>query len=205
MSYKYHERAIVLNEKNLMRCWDVAFNGYNGGADDTFVDWNGDETFRNATNNLDQPYDGPSIIAMVFPKGKTSWPNPILMKSQPGHEIPVSIDPENITVVNDKRMDIFDQPGWSERLKQYSETSCFPDFAMLHGTRKNAGDNSNESVTESTSVAFQGTIKIDRTGTGNWEHVRGAGHLGDSYVGCASVREGKGYRQDGAPSTFRMI
>ena len=37
MSYKYHERAMVLNERNLVRCWDVAFNGYNGGNDDRIM------------------------------------------------------------------------------------------------------------------------------------------------------------------------
>lgn len=30
MSYKYHERAIVTNEKNLIRLFDVAYDGYNG-------------------------------------------------------------------------------------------------------------------------------------------------------------------------------
>jgi len=27
MSYKYHERAMVTNEKNLIRLWDVAYDG----------------------------------------------------------------------------------------------------------------------------------------------------------------------------------
>ena len=31
MSYKYNEKAIVLNHKNLIRLWDVAYDGYNGG------------------------------------------------------------------------------------------------------------------------------------------------------------------------------
>ena len=30
MSYKYHERAMVTNERNLIRVYDVAFDGYNG-------------------------------------------------------------------------------------------------------------------------------------------------------------------------------
>jgi hypothetical protein len=206
MSYKYHERAIVLNEKNLMRCWDVAFNGYNGGCDDTFVSWSGEDEFRNSTNNLDQPYDGPSIVAMWFPKGKTSWPNPVMIRS-PGQEGgSVSIDPDNVCNIDDVRMNVMSQDErWSKRWAQYTDSGAFPDFSMLHHTRKDAGSNAHESVTEATSVAFQGTIKIDRMGNGNWEHIRGAGHLGDSYVGCASVREGKGFRQDGAPSSIRMI
>lgn len=31
MSYKYNEKAMVLNHKNLIRLWDVAYDGYNGG------------------------------------------------------------------------------------------------------------------------------------------------------------------------------
>ena len=31
MSYKDHERAIVINERNLVRIFDVAFDGYSGG------------------------------------------------------------------------------------------------------------------------------------------------------------------------------
>jgi hypothetical protein len=40
---------------------------------------------------------------------------------------------------------------------------------------------------------------------GAWEHTKGAGHLGDSYVGVASVREGKGFRQEAIPSYTRAV
>ena len=33
MSYQYHERAMVTNERNMIRAYDVAFDGYNGGLD----------------------------------------------------------------------------------------------------------------------------------------------------------------------------
>jgi len=211
MSYKYHERAIVLNEKNLMRCWDVAFNGYNGGCDDTFMTWDGDDSrFRDSCNNLDKPYDGPSICCMIFPAGQKTWPNPIMLTSTGADndgdtDGDAWIDPENINSVYDKRMKVFDQPGWDDRYAQYAQHANFPDFRMLHATRKPAGSAAHDSLTCATSVAFQGTIKIDRTGNGVYEHIRGAGHLGDSYVGCASVREGKGYRQDGPPSNMRLM
>jgi len=38
MSYKYHEHAMVTNERNMIRAYDVAFDGYNGGFDQTCVD-----------------------------------------------------------------------------------------------------------------------------------------------------------------------
>lgn len=43
MSYKYNERAIVFNHKNLIRMWDVAYDGYNGGKDCTSVNWTHEE------------------------------------------------------------------------------------------------------------------------------------------------------------------
>jgi hypothetical protein len=216
MSYKYHERAIVLNEKNLMRCWDVAFNGYNGGCDDRFVNWEqNDSEFRNACNRLDKPYDGPSIICMVFPHSSKTWSNPVLLSHEGGTHADVGqgddegsayIDPENINSVYDKRMKIFNQnEDWRVRYQKYANEPNFPDLSMMHATRKTAGSSSNDSVTEATSLAFQGTVKIDANGDNNWIHTRGAGHLGDSYVGVASVREGKGFRSDGAPAGVRMV
>jgi len=41
------------------------------------------------------------------------------------------------------------------------------------------------------SMAFQGTMLTFRS-EHQIDEVRGSGHLGHSYVGCASVREGRG-------------
>lgn len=71
MSYKYHERAMVTNEKNLIRLWDIAYDGYNGGKDDVFVSWMDESghrsynTFVNATANTNMPYSGPSIMVSL--------------------------------------------------------------------------------------------------------------------------------------------
>ena len=85
MSYKYHERAIVTNERNLIRAYDVAFDGYNGGMDQKVVDWNSRESlneFRNKTYDRTMPYHGPSMLVMSFPHNPNisskSWPNPIV-------------------------------------------------------------------------------------------------------------------------------
>jgi hypothetical protein len=66
MSYKYHERAMVTNEKNLIRLWDIAYDGYNGGKDDVFVSWTEEaghrswRTFKQDTANTNMPYSGKS-------------------------------------------------------------------------------------------------------------------------------------------------
>ena len=91
MSYKYHERAIVLNERNLIRTFDVAFDGYNGGMDQTFVDWTDNSSlqkFRDDTYARDRPYNGPSMLVMKLPANKTrvrkTWPNPIVFHTGVG-------------------------------------------------------------------------------------------------------------------------
>lgn len=87
MSYKYNEKAIVINNKNLIRLWDVAYDGYNGGKDCTFVDWHDkvdllkfqeEHTYEN-----NRPYEGKSMMVMAFPvyentKEPGPWPSPIL-------------------------------------------------------------------------------------------------------------------------------
>ena len=208
MSYKYHERAMVLNEKNLIKCWDVAFNGYNGGMDDTYVDWKNkspSSSFQDATTNLSEPYSGDSMIIMRFRHvpGK-HWPNPILLS----HEGPTGdakadmpIDPENIHSIFDWKMGVFCAHANSEavdqsncfRYSRYAQNINFPDFARLHRQRKPAGYNAQESLTEATSLAFQGTSRVyGKDHIAGDECTKGAGHLGQSYVGVASVREGKG-------------
>lgn len=73
MSYKYHERAMVTNEKNLIRLFDIAYDGYNGGKDDVFVSWVDESGYRSynslkaATANVNTPYTGPSLMVMAFP------------------------------------------------------------------------------------------------------------------------------------------
>jgi hypothetical protein len=58
MSYKYHERAIVINERNLIRVFDVCFDGYCGGNDAQIMRWEKTncEEFKQATENLTTPY-----------------------------------------------------------------------------------------------------------------------------------------------------
>ena len=85
MSYKYHERAIVTNERNLIRVYDVAFDGYNGGMDQSALNWNSANDrhrFRTATYARDRAYNGPSMLVMSLPSNSLArhkpFPNPIV-------------------------------------------------------------------------------------------------------------------------------
>jgi len=72
MSYKYHERAIVTNERNLIRVFDVAFDGYNGGMSCDVVQWDADDIrkFKEASTNTEIPFQGKSMLVFAFPRLK---------------------------------------------------------------------------------------------------------------------------------------
>jgi hypothetical protein len=69
MSYKYHSRAMVLNEKNLVRLWDVAYDGYTGGKDDTWVNWtkpNSVDEFVRGSMDVSRSYRYCSLVFTLF-------------------------------------------------------------------------------------------------------------------------------------------
>jgi len=80
MSYKYHASAIVFNERNLIRLWDIAYDGYVGGKDTCILDWGSDADiarFIKADNNLALPYGGPSIVVLPLPTKLHTIPSPL--------------------------------------------------------------------------------------------------------------------------------
>lgn len=70
MSYKYHERAMVTNERNMIRMFDIAFDGYVGGMDSDVMRWDDDSVnqYLKDTYDVDVPFGGPSMIVLPFPK-----------------------------------------------------------------------------------------------------------------------------------------
>lgn len=217
MNYKYHERAQVLNEKNLIRVWDIAFDGYNGGMDDRHVDFTGNAPsaslteFRNATNNINDAYTGPSMIVMAFydraNAPKKTWPNPIVFADNVRDNAPLSAtsaDPENIHKVVDERMRVFNTERYRQAYLSYFRK--LPDFAENSRLRKPAGMASAVDETQTaTALAFQGHMRTYNAQGVMIEEVHGAGHLGPCYAGVASVREGKGYKPIGGPTLSRMV
>jgi hypothetical protein len=216
MSYKYHERAIVFNEKNLVRLWDVAYDGYTGGKDDRVMKWEDSEDFKQHTNDLSTNYRGPSMVVMAFVHDTSSeayrkrfqrnWPSPILFidNQKPESQVrTLSADADNIRsvpiedfrVLNDEQL----YPGY----KLYKNK--LPDYITLHSARKSAGaEENNETVADA--LAFQGTMKvINSSSRGEIENIQGSGHHGPDWVGVASIRAGKGYKATGPLTLQRMI
>lgn len=204
MSYKYHERAMVTNERNMIRTFDVAFDGYNGGMDDSFVDWKDPESIRRftqATYARDRPYNGPSMLVMALPRIDTqrSFPNPIVFHTDTGGNL--SPDPQKdevlpdiaeFMVFNSKICPGFCQPAQELKYQEYMQKLGMFQWASVDQSSRPAGEACIANEATSNMLAFQGTMNIyDRSGNQRGA-VMGSGHLGPSYVGVASVREGRG-------------
>lgn len=223
MSYKYHERAIVFNEKNLIRMWDIAYDGYNGGKDDSYVNWRSESSldiFKEATLNLGKNYRGPSMMVMAFVHDRRSpefessfqrnWPSPIVFfdsydpsaSHQPMRES-MPIDYDNVQTVDVDQFRVFNNPLYHDAYKEYRNR--MPDFRSLHMTRKTAGQSSADAETAVDCLAFQGTMRVKTNGQ-LLHDIQGSGHHGPDYVGIASVRAGKGQKMAGqAPTLHRLI
>jgi hypothetical protein len=224
MSYKYHERAIVFNEKNLVRLWDVAYDGYCGGKDATAVEWldnNKVSDFKIATQDITQNYKGPSMMVMAFVHDnnspeymdnyKRNWPSPIVFHDGFNHDLPaaqqpsgdytLTMDPDNVHVTNVKDFRVFNNPLYAA-YRHYFER--MPNFSSLHQIRKSAGNSAHENETYIDSLAFQGTMKTLEEGR-EVDHVQGSGHHGPDWVGVASIRSGKGHKVSGPLNLQRLI
>ena len=229
MSYKYHERAIVFNEKNLIRLWDIAYDGYNGGKDDTYVNWldrdnpkNGQKTFCEQTVDMGRNYRGPSMMVMAFLHDKyalddegipmfdtnfrRNWPSPIVFhdigngsKKSAPANETLPLDYENLQVMDVEDFRVFNNPLYSNTYAEYRE--MMPSFHELHKMRKTAGQSSAEGETQTDSLAFQGSMRIKEQSR-LIQDVQGSGHHGNDYVGVASIRAGKGIKYTGQAPTF---
>jgi hypothetical protein len=232
MSYKYHERAIVFNEKNLIRLWDIAYDGYNGGKDDTYVDWlnpeapNGYQNFKELTLDVSKNYRGPSMMVMAFVHDREkrdgdgislydkhfrrNWPSPIVFHdSRAGthahgsQKESLPVDYDNLQVIDVDEFRVFNNSLYADSYGQYR--SMMPHFHEMHLMRKTAGQSSADSETHTDSLAFQGSMKIKQGGT-ILQEIHGSGHHGPDYTGIASVRAGKGQKTAGqAPTLHRLI
>lgn len=202
MSYKYNERALVYNNKLMTRFWDIAYDGYEGGKDCTYVKWTDQEHLReyhDRTYELGRPYEGPSMLVMRFNRVDNTepFPSPIVfhdsLAARNGNET-TYLDGEHQHAVRRDEFRIFNRKSYNEQYKRYY--ARMPEFSRIHNP-KNAGTASSENETSCNTLAFQGTMiihEVDNEGNLNGQRteISGNGHHGPDFVGVASVRCGKG-------------
>jgi hypothetical protein len=207
MSYKYHERAIVINERNLIRVFDVCFDGYCGGNDARILRWTSDDTeqFRRQTQNVTAPYTGPSMVVMALPRHKNvfeSFPNPLVWH-------PFLTNPSRFKAHPDKG-------GTPPNMQQHCPFAQYAGnelthqvYSMYYGalgldhwealtTQLDPGILAYANETDPYVFSFHGHMAAILDG--QREETQGSGHLGPNFVGVASVREGRGMLPRGMPT-----
>lgn len=202
----------MTNERNLIRVFDVAFDGYNGGMDQTFVKWGNDTScneFRDATYERGRAYNGPSMLVMAIPNSgsKTTdpWPNPIVF--QPNTK-GGSISPEKGPTPSDlNKHKVFDvTPEIKGAFDNYMARLNMEHWTTVDQNNKPAGDCCISNESSSSMLAFQGTMRIYDNNGNMIENIQGSGHLGPSFVGVASVREGRGLMPAaGQPTLHHLV
>jgi hypothetical protein len=220
MSYKYHERAMVTNERNMIRAYDVAFDGYNGGLDQTCVDWDSADSmkrFRESTYDRTKPYGGPSMLVMALPVCDAStqpWPNPIVYHSDvsasycPDPEKSQGATPNlNEHVVFNHRLNSpLCSQAVQDKFQRYMNKLQMTQWINADQSNRPAGEACIANEASSSPMAFQGSMRVLNAMGAQIEDIKGSGHLGHSYVGIASVREGRGVLNPAAQhSTMRLV
>ena len=216
MSYKYHARALVTNERNLVRVFDVAFDGYTGGNDSKVLEWNEQSTkqFADATQNLSQSYNGPSMIVFSLPQHNAifqSFPNPVVFVEDVNPNAPTQPDSGN--KANDLSNHIvFGQPTQGNEWCSESTHSCYRfKYSILNvtnwsnlGHSQAAGQLSQNDESDMYHFSFAGYFASIGP-SGQRQETQNSGHLGATYVGCSSVRNGRGLLVTGKPSLTHIV
>jgi hypothetical protein len=222
MSYKYHERAIVLNERNLIRVFDVCFDGYCGGNDSRILSWTTSDVnlFKQKAQTISEPYDGPSMIVMALPVYSDAldpFPNPIILQTAltPNarqHTFPDrSLRPGNVhphcpflTYDHGREIHAHDLPKKlaADVYKVYYETLGMAAWITSMGNSE-PGHLAWQNETDIYGYSFHGHMASILDGVR--EETQGSGHLGPNFVGVASVREGRGMLPRGMPTLAHLV
>lgn len=209
MSYKYHSRAIVYESKNLIRLWDIAYDSYNGGKDDRWVNWQDDDSvnkFKEDTMDVTQPYRGDSMMVMAFQPApdqlNRNWPSPIVFYDDVNQPARGLVGPDNTEKLDCEQFRVFNSREYMRDYQLYYD--LMPNFHELHYTRKDAGNSAHENETTSDVLAFEGSMRIKNEAGQIIREIEGSGHHGKDFTGAASVRAGKGYKITGVPQAIRQ-
>ena len=218
MSYKYHASAIVFNERNLLRMWDVSYDGYVGGKDTSILDWGSDmdvSRFIMADNNLAAPYNGPSILVLPLPSRVHTLPSPL-----PIANLVNTILASNAHSLATADLFVEDMQSFLSRVAEKVGDEHITGLSnvmssaydILHMHRNSAAAKCANLATvenEATLVrlAYGGTYQYKLEKDNAWVEIYGCGHHGPDCVGKASERNGKGMRYNTAimPKSVHIV
>jgi hypothetical protein len=217
MSYKYHERAIVLNERNLVRVFDVCFDGYCGGNDAKILKWDEDSVneFKQKTKDLSVPYNGPSFIVMALPIWQSVYdvfPNPVVWHPHAPSAGRFRVQPDGGSNISQglaehlpfclNSDDTQDKKLFKSVYNIYYNFLGLASWWNMHA-QPEAGVAAFENQTDPYAFSFHGHMATILDG--QREEIQGSGHLGSNFVGVASVREGRGMLPRGMPTLAHLV
>ena len=212
MNYKYHARAVVFNEKHLLRLWDVAFNGYTGGMGTNILTWTDKDQVDewNAVNRrLDEPirYDFKDICVLHFKSEDCidkEVSNPVFFGKDSSKG--ATLDADNLYNIHTERMNVFEKFTDQKNIDRWTKYEAkMPGFEQMAGRRKAAGHAAHEGDTSVSCLSFAGTMQVVNSTTRTvLVDQQGTGHCGDSYAGVASIRAGNGSMSMGRPMPYRL-
>lgn len=209
MSYKYHERAIVTNERNLIRVYDICFDGYCGGNDSSILVWSRDdlETFKAKSSGLADAYTGPSMLIMSLPPLNNplrAFPNPMILHTKL-HQQPSAVPDRNLRSNNyhDHAPFLLDAAVVTAQTKIYDYYYRAAGLDTWNQTHQSPGHLAYQNETDPYMYSFQGHMATILDG--HREEIQGSGHLGPNFVGVASVREGRGMMPRGMPTLAHLV
>lgn len=217
MSYKYHASALVFNNRNLIRFWDISYDGYVGGKDVTILDWGSDQDlarFVRADNNLAAPYNGPSIVVLPLPSKVHTLPSPLPIANLVNSQLAT-----NAHSLGTADLFVEDMQGFLGRVADRIGSEHIDGlrnavsvaYDLLHLHRNSASAKSANLATienEATLVrlAYGGTYFYKLNHETMWNETYGCGHHGVDQVGKASERNGKGIRfNTTAPKSIHIV
>lgn len=206
MTYKYHERAIVFNERNMHRMWDIAYDGYVGGKDMSIMGWENIQDDKDCMSNLAQEYRGSSIIAVpLLQESSHSLPSPCLLTDW--YE-----NANNQSTLATSDLFLHDMSIVKNNMKKKITPQLREVISTVY---KKLELHNNHNLIKDASAATQNDESTQNllmyAGTATWEsrtnnnaepkieHRTGNGHHGQDYVGVASVRNGKSLASTSAP------
>jgi len=217
MSYKYHERAIVINERNLIRVFDVCFDGYCGGNDARIMKWNEQECtdFKNQTENLTAQYSGKSMVVMALPKWSNvmeQFPNPLVWHPKVPGPNRLRVQPDKGGTPNRVQDHCPFAPTAQVPTNDYKVATSYGMYYQALGLHAwselhqalDPGHAAYSNETDPYIFSFHGHLTTI-TKTGQREEIHGSGHLGSNFVGVASVREGRGMLPRGKPMLTHLV
>lgn len=218
MSYKYHSSAVVINDRNLYRMWDIAYDGYCGGKDATILDWGSESDisrFVKTDSNLTVPYNGPSIIVIPLPTQVHTMPSPLpianlvrgFMTAKSPSLATADLFVEDMLGFLDR---VSDKIGEEHIVGFRNAISLAYEQLHMHrnsATSKNACSATLDNEATLIRLAYSGTYhyRVASDAPGQWVEMFGCGHHGPDAVGKASERAGRGFRISTAPQPMRIM